>query len=85
MASLHQDLRQLQAEGFPPPDEVGFELPENGDVIAEAELAWIAEQVVVLLPHQAEYQAVWSAKAWCVVKVGQDWLTALLAAMPIGA
>jgi len=74
----------LQAEGLPLPDEVGFELPENGDVIAEAELAWVQQQLVVLLPHQAEYQPVWSAKGWCVVKVGQGWLTALLATMQLG-
>ena len=49
---LHPAMRALAAKGVSPP-EVGFELTNRlGQVIAEAELAWEAVQVVVLLADQ---------------------------------
>ena len=52
-AKLHSTMEVLAAEGIPPP-EVGFELagPE-GEVVAEAELAWEAERGAVLLAPEA--------------------------------
>lgn len=48
-AALRPVLLALAKDGLPPP-EVGVELPgAHGDVIAEAELAWEAKRVAVLL------------------------------------
>lgn len=57
-----------------PLPEVGHELPDDlGDVLAEAELAWLDKKVVVLLEHQVEYAETWQAQGWrCVVAQG-DW------------
>ena len=45
-------MRALAAEGIPPP-EVGFELTDaSGQVLAEAELGWEAEQVACLVAGQ---------------------------------
>ena len=59
---LHSTMEALAAGGIPPPD-VGFELagPE-GEVVAEAELAWEAERGAVLLSpeaHQPFAEAGW--------------------------
>ena len=49
---LRPSMRELAEKGVPPP-EVGFELTNSsGQVVAEAELAWEARQVAVLLPNQ---------------------------------
>lgn len=63
-AGLHSTMEALAAKGIPPPD-VGFELagPE-GEVVAEAELAWEAERGAVLLSpeaHQPFAEAGWRA------------------------
>ena len=51
-ADLHSAMRELAGEGTSPP-EVGFELADaTGPVVAEAELAWEAKRVAVLLPDQ---------------------------------
>ena len=49
---LHRTMRELAAHGIPPP-EVGFELANSsGQVVAEAELAWEASRVGVLLANR---------------------------------
>ena len=49
---LRPSMRELAEKGVAPP-EVGFELTNSsGQVVAEAELAWEARQVAVLLPDQ---------------------------------
>ena len=49
---LHTLMRNLAEKGVPPP-EVGHELTsETGEVVAEAELAWEAKRVTILLPGQ---------------------------------
>ena len=49
---LHPTMRELAGKRVPPP-EVGFELTNSsGQVIAEAELAWEARRVAILLPDQ---------------------------------
>ena len=51
---LHPMMRALSAQGFPAP-EVGFELTDAaGEVVAEAELAWEAKRIAVLLTSQDE-------------------------------
>ncbi|MBF0240681.1 MAG: hypothetical protein HQM12_23520 [SAR324 cluster bacterium] len=77
MESLGDALRVLQSEGFSPPDEVGYELEDTGQVVAEAELAWTNKRLVVLMPHQQDYQEVWLKHQWKVILVEADWLTAL--------
>jgi DEAD/DEAH box helicase domain-containing protein len=42
MSSLAEGLQVLMDAGLSPPDEVGYELEQAGDVVAEAELAWVA-------------------------------------------
>ncbi len=51
---VHPTMEELAAKGIPPP-EVGFELagPE-GEVVAEAELAWETERGAVLLAPEAQ-------------------------------
>ena len=61
-AGLHSTMEALAAKGIPPPD-VGLELagPE-GEVAAEAELAWEAARGAVLLSpeaHQPFAEAGW--------------------------
>ena len=85
MADLFPDLEALLAEGLPPPDEVGFELAEADEVIAEAELAWTDRKLVVLMAHQAEYRPVWLSRDWRVVLVEQEWLPTLRAELEEGA
>ena len=53
-ARLHSTMKALAAGSIPPPD-IGFELagPE-GEVVAEAELAWEAERGAVLLAPEAQ-------------------------------
>ena len=59
---LHPAMQALAAGGIPPPD-VGFELGgDDGEVIAEAELAWETERGAVLLApdaHQPFAEAGW--------------------------
>ena len=51
-AELHSAMRVLADEGISPP-EVGFELADGSEqVIAEAELAWEAKRVAVMLHDQ---------------------------------
>ncbi len=49
---LHSMMRALSAQRVPAP-EVGFEMTDaSGEVVAEAELAWEAKRIAVLLPGQ---------------------------------
>ncbi|MCZ0945645.1 MAG: DEAD/DEAH box helicase [Gammaproteobacteria bacterium] len=53
VAALRSILSALAEDGLPPP-EVGFELQDaTGEVVSEAELAWEAERVAVLLDGAA--------------------------------
>ena len=59
-------LAELSGRGTPVP-EVGFELTgDRGTVIAEAELAWPAHGVAVLLPDQEAPAAAFTAAGWRV-------------------
>jgi hypothetical protein len=59
--------------GFVPPDEVGFELEENGDVVAEAELAWSQAKLVLLMKEHMSSSEVWQAYGWKVRLADGDW------------
>jgi hypothetical protein len=42
-------------------------------VSVEAELAWLAQKIVVLLESQAEFQGSWEAGGWHVVIAASAW------------
>lgn len=62
---------------LPVPDEVGFELASNGEVVAECELAWTKRKVVLLLEHHADTEPVWLAHGWQTVSATTGWPTHL--------
>jgi DEAD/DEAH box helicase domain-containing protein len=73
MEVLADGLRGLMDAGLPAPDEVGYELEQAGEVIAEAELVWSTRKLVLLMPELEEYKSIWEAQGWKAV-VGQgDW------------
>ena len=64
--TLRPGLRRLAAWGAKPPT-VGYELAdERGIVVADAELAWLADHVVVLTFEQADLVDPWSKSGWRV-------------------
>lgn len=67
LAVVQPGLRQLQASGAPLPEDIGFELAMDGVVVAEAELAWNALHIAVLLGEQADHCDVWRSAGWSVV------------------
>ena len=70
--SLRPGLRQL-AEGGVSPPVVGYELADAGGVVvAEAELAWLSDHVVVLTFYQADLADVWSKSSWRVLVLDED-------------
>jgi hypothetical protein len=71
--SLRDGLGSLIQTGAEPPDKVGFELDEDGDVVAEAELAWSGTEVVLLMPQQADYVTIWHSHGWKTVVAEGDW------------
>jgi DEAD/DEAH box helicase domain-containing protein len=73
MGSLSEGLHALLDAGLPPPDEVGYELDHAGDVVAEAELAWIKRKLVLLMPVHAEGAPVWQANGWRTLMAEDDW------------
>ena len=73
MASLISGLTLLMDAGVVPPDEVGFELEENGDVVAEAELAWSQAKLVLLMKEHMSSSEVWQAHGWKVMLADGDW------------
>jgi DEAD/DEAH box helicase domain-containing protein len=93
--SLKFGLQQMARDTVSPP-EVGFELADdNGKVIAESELAWVDDAVVLLTHEQADLATSWSSAGWQVFVLdqgniciaAQDWrvlITAVLLASANG-
>jgi DEAD/DEAH box helicase domain-containing protein len=81
MPVLDVGLRMLMDAGLSPPDQVGYELEENGEVVAEAELAWTALKVVLLMPAHAEHQQFWKSQGWKTVIAEEDWAKPLAEAL----
>lgn len=79
MASLAEGLHTLLDAGMPPPEAVGYELEEAGDVVAEAELAWINRKRVLLMPAHAGYLAAWQSRGWTAWVAEDGWPQRLLA------
>lgn len=74
MKTVHEGLITLASRGLLLPDEVGYELPDdNGDIVAEAELAWREAMIVLLLEHQSDYEMVWNQLGWKVVLESPVW------------
>ena len=75
---LVDGLNALVHAGLPPPDEVGYELEQDGEVAAEAELAWIGRKLVLLMPEQIAYQSFWDAHGWKTVIAEGCWQERLI-------
>ena len=73
MNSLAHGLQILMDAGLPPPDEVGYELEQNGEVVAEAELGWLQRKLVLLMPEHADSASVWELNGWTVLVAMDDW------------
>ena len=76
--SLQSGLVELLDAGVPVPEEVGFELEEDGEVVAECELAWPRRKVVLLLPHRAESEPAWVTRGWQTVSASPGWPAQLI-------
>ncbi len=69
---LQEGLRILASAGANPP-EVGMELDDDrGRVIAESELVWAAQKVVVLRDDQNDYRDAWTEAGWAVIQLSED-------------
>ena len=76
LAELRPGLRCLAEAGAAIP-EVGLELAdEKGRVLADAELAWTGEKLVVLRDDQADLSEAWMAAQWKVVELDEGLVTA---------
>ena len=73
MDSLQPGMMVLADAGVPVPDEVGFELDEDGEVVAECELAWTSRKVVLLLDHHADTKPAWTERGWQFIQVAPGW------------
>lgn len=73
MESLQPGLMELLDAGAPVPDEVGFELEEDGEVVAECELAWTSRKLVLLLDHHADTKPAWTTRGWQTVSASPGW------------
>ena len=71
MSDLHDDIRKLRDLGALVPEEVGYELAEADQVVAEAELAWVAKKVALLLT--IEDANTFQKQGWSVVEAGEGW------------
>ncbi|MDR2353942.1 MAG: hypothetical protein LBF22_12470, partial [Deltaproteobacteria bacterium] len=60
--------QEIKSLGIPAPDEIGFELTNsNGEVIAEAEMAWIEMKTVFLIPEQMSFAQIFTNNDWIVL------------------
>ena len=73
MSQLSTRLRDLMDAGVMPPDDVGYELEQAGEVIAQAELAWRSARVVLLMPEHADGISIWVANGWKPLVAEGDW------------
>jgi len=66
LAPVREGLQYIRESNLPPPDQVGFEYAQDGQVVAEAELAWEAAHIVVLTEDQWAQRQVWNESGWRV-------------------
>ena len=79
LKAIEQTLQGLQtgarllAEAKATVPCVGHELADDrGDVLAEAELAWPDERLVVLTPGQDDMKPIWVDEGWTVMVLSDD-------------
>jgi DEAD/DEAH box helicase domain-containing protein len=86
VTGIQAGMRKLASAGCAVPDEVGYEHADPaGNVDAEAELAWTAARLVVVVDGQADYLHVWTGLGWTVIEAKDDWAQAVSAAFASGA
>lgn len=74
--SMRPGLRRLAEAGAAVP-EVGLEFAdEKGRVLADAELAWPTEMLVLLRDDQADLSEAWRAAQWKVIELDEGLVTA---------
>ncbi|MFM7008342.1 MAG: hypothetical protein ACKO0Z_03300, partial [Betaproteobacteria bacterium] len=72
---LRSGLRQLARWNAPLP-LIGHELADDrGHVIAEAEMSWPDQRLVVLTAEQDDLSAGWMQAGWDVLQLSDDYLT----------
>jgi DEAD/DEAH box helicase domain-containing protein len=72
LVGLQTGSRQLAAAQAPVP-LIGHELADkHGDVVAEAEMAWPAERLVLLTTEQEDMKAAWHAVGWNTLLLSED-------------
>ena len=57
----------LKDANAPVPDEIGYELFDNDEVIAEIEMAWLDSKIAYLTEEQMEYEEILSEKGWTII------------------
>ena len=57
-------LKEINA---PIPDEIGYELVDEDEVIAEIELAWTEKKIAYLTEDQSEYEEILTEKGWTII------------------
>ena len=58
---------KLKVANAPVPDEIGYELTENDEVIAEIEMAWTESKIAYLTEDQTEYEEILTKKGWTII------------------
>ena len=58
---------KLKGANAPVPDEIGYELTENDEVIAEIEMAWTESKIAYLTEDQMEYEEILTDKGWTII------------------
>ena len=58
---------KLKEANAPVPDEIGYELTENDEVIAEIEMAWTESKIAYLTEDQMEYEEILTDKGWTII------------------
>ena len=81
--SVRDSLRGLLDEGLLLP-EIGYELQnEEGEIVADGELAWVQSQLVVLVAGQERYCKDFEDNGWIVLSAGKEggWVDAVRATL----
>jgi DEAD/DEAH box helicase domain-containing protein len=72
LSELHDEIKNLRTLGVPAPDEMGYELAESGQVVAEAEMVWLKPKVALLL-SDSESGEPFRKNGWKTVECGPGW------------
>jgi hypothetical protein len=72
LPDLIDDIKSLRELGVPSPDEVGYELSVDTQIVAEAELAWTDKKVALLL-SDTDAGSAFRKQGWSTVEVSAGW------------